>query len=248
MEYIKSLYGYSSGGPLVEDFAVYGNGAAMLKGAAVMRGTTLGTNLNYAILASGALTDIIGVLHEAHALVAAGTDTNVDGTSYGQRKIITDPFAIYRARFDTADTMAVASVGTTTTVTVTSGETNMGGGWLYCVSGTGIGRLSLITTDDGSGEYTTAAAHGLAVNDTLIKIVPKWHQLIKISTDATMIGTDAAAGSGRVVIRDLWIQSNSIQLTRLNPLNHSGLTGLNTDNVRFYADIMFSNHVFNLTD
>ena len=248
MEYIKSLYGYSSGGPLVEDWAVYGNGAAMLKGAVVIRGTTLGTNLNYAILGTGALVDVIGVLHEPHALVAAGVDTNVDGSAFTQRKIIVDPFALFRARFDPADTMVVASVGSTTTVTVTSGETNLGGGWLYGIGGTGIGRLALINTDDGSGEYTTVDAHGFAVDDTLIKIVPKWHQLIKISTNATMIGTDAAAGAGRVTVRDLWMESDSIPLRRLDPLVDSGRTGLNTDNVRFFADIVFSNHVFNLLD
>lgn len=233
---------------LVEDWAVYSNGTIMKKGAVVMRGTTLGTNLNFAILGTGALADVIGVLYEEQAAVTAGDDSNAAGTNFTKRKVIVDPFSFYRAEFDQADTMAVASVTSTTQFTVTSGETNMQGGWLYCVAGTGIGELHLITTDDGSGLYTIKEAGTIAATDTLIKIVPKWHQLIKTSSDATMIGTDAAAGSGKVTVKDIWIKSDSIPLARLDPTKHSGLTGLNSDNVKFYADVIFRDHVYNTLD
>ena len=246
MEHKGNLFGLS--GLLLEDWAVYSNSTIMLKGAVVMRGTTLGTNLNYAILGTGGLADVIGVLYEEQPDVAAGAETNADGSVFTKRQIITDPFAVFRAEFDQADTMAIATIDSTTTFTVTSGETNMQGGYVYAVAGTGIGTLQLITTDNGSGQYTTKTAHGFGTDTTLIKIVPKYHQLIKLSTDATKIGTDAAAGSGAVTVRDIWIKSNSIPLTRLNPVTHSGLTALNDDAVVFYADILFRNHVYNTLD
>lgn len=245
MEFKGSLYAQN---PIMEDWAIFGNGAALVKGAVVIRGTTNGTNINFGILGTGALADVIGVLYEAHADAgAAGDDTNAAGTNYALRKVIIDPFAYFRAEFDQTDTMAVAAVSGAT-VTVTSGETNLQGGWLYAVSGTGAGRLALITNDNGSGDYTTKESTGWDSTTVLIKIIPKWHQLIKISANADMIGTDAAAGSGAVTVKDLWIKSDSIPLTRLNPVTHSGLTGLNTDSVKFYADILFRNHALNTID
>lgn len=247
MEY-KGSISIPGASELVEDWAVYSNNTIMKKGAVVIRGTTLGTNLNYAILGTGALADVIGVLYEEQAAVTAGNDTNAAGTNVQLRRIITDPFAIYRAEFDQADTMAIATIDSTTTFTVTAGETNLQGAYVYAVAGTGIGTLQWITTDNASGQYTTKTAHGFGTDTTLIKIVPKWHQKIKISSDATSIGSDAAAGSGDVTVKDIWIQSNSIPLVRLNPTLHSGLTGLDTDNVKFFADIIFRNHVYNTID
>lgn len=252
MEWKGSLYAQ---GPIVEQVAVYGNGANIRKGAAVMRGTTLGTNLNLAILATGAASDVIGVAEEPHTNASVGGDTNAAGTVYTVRKVVIDPFAYFRAEFDQTDTMAVASVGSST-VTVSAGETGLQGGWLYAVSGSGAGRLTLIVTDDTSGVYTTkdnmSIASGAAAawdsTTVLIKIVPKWHQLVKLNTTADAIGTDAAAGQATVFVKDIWIKSDSISLARLNPLIHSGLTGLNVDNVKFYGDIIFRNHNLNTID
>ena len=244
MEWKGSLY---AGAPILADVPVYGAAANIIKGAAVMRGTTLGTDLNFAIVATGSAVDIIGVLDEAHTNTTAGDDTNATGTNYTLRKCIIDPFALFRAEFDQDDTMAVLS-SSGTTVNVTSGETNMQGGYLYAVGGTGAGRLALVTTDNGSGAYTTKETTGWDSSTTLIKIVPKWHQLIKLSANASEIGTDAAAGSATVSVRDTWIQASSIPLQRLNPVTHSGLTGLNSVSVKFFADIIFRNHELNTID
>jgi len=247
MEWIGSLYGGKE--PLIAQWPVYGAGSALARGAVLMRGTTLGTDLNFAVVGASALVDVIGVIHEEHADPgAAGDDTNAGGTNYQTRTLITDPFALWRIEFDQADTMAIASSSSTTKILVTSGETNMQGGYLYAVSGTGAGTLQLVTTDDGSGDYTTKSAHGWDTTTALIKIVPRGHQLIKISTNGVNIGTDAAAGTGRVTVSDLKIKADSLALQSLNPINHSGLTGLNGLNVKFFAEIIFSNHIYSLLD
>ena len=246
MEHIGSLYGGKE--PLMEEWPIYGDGSAIRRGAVIIRGTTNGTNINFGILGTGALTDVIGVLAEAHADAgAAGDDTNAAGTNWTLRQLVCDPFALFRAEFDQADTMAVASASGTT-VTVTSGETNMQGGYLYAVSGTGAGRLTLVTTDDGSGAYTTKESTGWDSSTVLIKIVPRGHQLIKINATADMIGSDAAAGTGTVTIRNLKIQADSLPLQSLHPVRHSGLTGLNSRNVKIFAEIVFRNHIYNTLD
>lgn len=245
MEHIGSLYGGKE--PLLEQWPVYGGGSNIIAGAAVMRGTTLGTNLNFAILATGALTDIIGVLQVLDTNTSAGADTNAAGTNYTTRAVVCDPFAIYRAEYDQTDTMAVASVSDVS-VTVTSGETNMQGGYLYAVGGTGVGRLTLVTTDNGSGVYTTKEATGWDSTTTLIKIVPRAHQLVKLNSTADKIGSDAAAGSGVVTVRDIKIKADALPLQSLDPRKHSGLTGLNSQNVQFFAELIFRNHIYNTID
>ena len=126
-------------------------------------------------------------------------------------------------------------------------EDNIDGGWVYAVSGTGIGILQVITAADGS-TITTKTATGWDSTTTLIKILPQWHTLVKLNSAATMIGTDAAAGSGLITILENWVEADSIGLAPLDATLHSGLTGLNNRNVKFYADIIFRNHVLNPND
>ncbi|MEK7111964.1 MAG: hypothetical protein AAB875_01425, partial [Patescibacteria group bacterium] len=128
MELIGVLHG---GQAIIQDIPVRGNAANIVRGAAVMKGTTDGTNVGFAIVATGAGVDVLGVLIElTHVNTVAGDDSNATGTNYTLRRICIDPFALYRAEYDTADTMTVASVSAGD-VTVTSAEATLQGGWLY---------------------------------------------------------------------------------------------------------------------
>jgi len=243
MKFVYDLHGHSE---IVRDYPVFGSAANIGEGAVVIRGATPGTDQPFAILGTGALTDVIGVIKETHTNSVAGDDSNTTGTNFTERMILINPFAVYRIEYDQTDTMAVASTSGTT-VTITSLEDNIDGGYLYAVGGTGIGRLAFIVTS-ADGSCTTKETTGWDSTTTVIKILPLWHQLVKINAAATMLGTDAAAGTGTVTILQNYIEADSISLTRLSPVTHSGLTGLSTRNLKLFADIIFRNHVLNTLD
>lgn len=242
MKFAYDLHGFQE---IVRDYPVFGNAADIVEGAIVMRGATPGTNQPFAIVASGACADVIGLLKELHDYSVDG-DSNVGGTTLVNRKILINPFAVFQAEYDQTDTMAVVS-SSGTTVTITSIEDNIDGGWVYAVAGTGKGQLQFITAADGS-TITTKTASGWDSTTTLIKILPLWHQLGKLNTAGDKLGTDAAVGSAVITNLDNWIQADTIPFTKLDPTLHSGLTGLDTRNVKFYSDIIFRDHALNTID
>lgn len=245
---MRFIYDLTGADPISRDFPMYGAGANIIEGAAVMRGATPGTNQGFAIVAASAVADFLGVLAELHANSAAGADSKQDGTAYTRRKVIINPLAVWRSQYDTADDMDVASVSGTT-VTVTSLEDDIDGGWLLGDDGSGAygtgttgARLSYITTaaagscttkEDNSAIWTSAT--------DLLKVLPLMHQLIKVNTAADKLGTDAAAGSGRASVIENYIEAQGVPLQPLDPTKHSGLTLFNP---KVYSDIRFLNHAF----
>ena len=240
MKYVYSLDGSKE---IVRDFPVYGAAVDIVEGAAVIRGATGETDHGIAVVATGACADILGVLAELHDYSVSG-DTILAGTAYVRRKVIINPMAVYRAQYDTADDMDVASTSGTT-VTVTSLEDDIDGGWLLGDDGSGAygtgstGSLLQYLAASASGSATSKTASGWTSANDVIKILPLLHQLIKVNTAADKLGTDAAAGSGRAVIIDNWITADGLPLQQLDPTKHSGLTLFNP---RIFSDIRFLNH------
>lgn len=232
---MKFAYDLTGAEPIIRDYPVYGAGADIVEGAVVMRGATPGTNGGQLIVGVSALVDVVGVLAELHDYSVSG-DSLIAGTAWVYRKVIINPFAVYRAQYDSTDTMAVASTSTTT-VTVTSLEDNIDAGWLLGNDG----QLQFLTAS-AAGSATSKSASGWTSANTLLKIVPVFHQLIKINTAADKIGTDAAAGAGEVANLDNWVQARGIPLQRLDPTKHSGLT---LTDPKIFSDIVFRNHAFN---
>lgn len=242
MKYVYSLDGSKE---ISRDFPVYGAGADIVEGAVVIRGATPGTNGGLAIVGTGALTDVLGVLQELHDYSVSG-DSLIAGTAYIRRRVIINPMAVYRAEYDGADDMDVASTSTTT-VTVTSLEDNIDGGWLLGDDGSGAygtgttgAQLQYIAAS-ASGSCTTKTSSGWTSANDLIKVLPLMHQLIRVNTAADKLGTDAAAGSGLASIIDNWISADGLPLQQLDPTKHSGLTLFNP---KVYSDIRFLNHAY----
>jgi len=236
---MKWAYDLSGAEGIIRDIPVYGNAAAIISGAGVMRGATPGTNQGFAILATGACADFWGVLQELHAAVAAGADSKQDGTAYTYRKAIINPFAVWRTEYDSTDTMAVASTSTTT-VTVTSLEDDIDGGWLLGNDG----QLQyLVASASGSATSKTASAWTSA--NTVLKILPVNHQLGKLNATGDKLGTDAAAGSAVITVVENYLKARGIPLQKLNPTKHSGLT---LTSPVCYSDIVFRNHTYNSID
>lgn len=242
---MKFAYDLQGNSEILRDVAVYGAGVDIVEGAVVMRGATPGTNGGQAIVGAATYVDVIGVLKTLHDYSVVG-DSAIAGTSWVKHPVIINPFAVYNAEYDVDSAISVAS-SSTTTVTITSLEDNIDAGWLYAVAGTGIGRLEFLTSS-GSGTCTTKAASGWDSTTTVIKILPQWHELVDLTTAGTLIKTAAAAATGTLTVLENYIEADSIGKAPLDPTVHSGLTGLNSRNVKFSADIIFRNHVLNTLD
>lgn len=233
---MKFHYDLTGAQQLYMDIPVYGNGAAMLEGALVARGATPGTNQGFGILAPTGLASVLGLLGELHALVSAGADSKQDGTAYGLRKILINPFAVLLAEWSTG-AIAVASTSTTT-VTITSLEDDIDGGWLLGSDG----QLQYLTAS-AAGSCTTKSTTGWTSATTVQKITPLFHVTTTLSTDCTKLNQAAAAGTGKARILQNYIKANGVPFAPLDPTKHSGLT---LTSPKAFSDVIFTDHAFGI--
>lgn len=223
------------------EFPVSGGGSAITKGALLKRGATPATMNGHLrpCVDGNANPYTIGVLRENHA---TALDTDVAGTIFTTRPIdLVYPGRIVRAPFSlaSADTIVCTQAVTTTTMTVTSLEDDIDAAFLYVVSGTGAGQTNYLTAS-ASGSCTLKAAFATSLDTTsrFIKILPRFHTLMTLSSDGLSIASAAGAGSMRVLVTDILMERNG-ELVSLNPTMHDDLTGLNSlASLRFWADMI----------
>lgn len=243
---------------------VIGGAADLAAGAIVMRGATAETDLGVLINCTAtSLVDAVGVLAELHDYSESG-DASISGAdtwfgipatkvqSPARQVELLDAHTLLNIPYDLSDTAAVGSYSAPT-VTITSLEDNIDTGFLYIVGGTGIGQLEFIATS-ASGSCTVSSNFATALDNTstVIKILPLFHQLAKIAvataTAETKIGTDAGAGSARIMVMQNRIVRRGLDET-LDPHQHGGLTGLNSlSGLKFYAVVQALNTSFHPID
>lgn len=231
---------------LLKDVPVRHAGTTIVKGAVLMKGVTTGTDRGAAILATGAGTNTVGVAEQK--IPSSLTDYNADGTVHPKYKVSVNPMGVYLAEYsqDTADDVDPTSDSSGTTVNCTSIE-DIGGGWVYATAGTAIGQLQYVV-GAGAGTLTTKTAFAPvldAATGHFIKILPKFHVLGLLNATSDKLASQAAAGSFELEVLENYISANNIPFQPLDPTKHSGLTGLNSQNVRFYAEVMFRGHILN---
>lgn len=230
-----------------KSFPIY-SAADIAKGAAMMRGATYGTDGGCMILGATAVADFIGLLQDAYDFSTLGS-SNVGSGTQVLREVEINPGALIEAEYDQSDTAATTSAGSSTTFTATSLEDDIDSGWIYIIAGDAIGQLRrIITSAGGSCTVKTAFSPQTASGDTFIKILPLFHQLAKLTTDALRIGTDVGAGSGVVSVYENRIHTTFLSNEELDAGVHSGLAGLNGRSVTFYSIIRFRNHFLNTID
>lgn len=189
-------------------------------GALAMAGATADTDLGVAVVAASAGADVIGVVKQE--LASTTTDTTVAGTTWNKRAIeVAVPMFVLDVDYDQSDTAAVASTSSTT-VTITSLEDNIDTSWLYAVTGTGQYGIYFLTAS-ASGSATSKTATGWDNTTTCIKVLRIFHQLAKLNTAATKIGTDAAAGSYTCLVLNNYVVRAGKRFV-LDPTIHNGLT------------------------
>lgn len=226
---------------IVLNCPIYGAGADIAAGSAVKVGTTAGTDNGMLIAANGAsaIPDIVGVLGELHDYSVDG-DTLIAGTNHVVRPVY--PFAPLRVveiEFESTGIVCTEAVSTTT-LTLTSLEDNIDAAFLYVSTGLGAGQTNYLTAS-ASGSCTLKAAFGTSLDTTsyVVKLLPRFHDLISLSSDGTKLATQAAAGAVKGMILDLWIERNG-KRESLDPTKHAALTGLNgLRSVKFGADVCF---------
>lgn len=239
---MKFLYDIAGAQANIQKVPVYQAGATALKaGVALIRGTTAGTDQGAAILATGALADIIGVLEQATSV----TDYAI-GTANNMAKVCVNPMAVYMAEYDQASVVTATSASSGTTINCTSIE-NIAEGWIYTVGGTGPGELLLVTAG-GSNTLTVNTAPAVAFDNTttFIKVLPKFHELIAVNSTGDKLASQAAAGSGKARVLENFFKYTGQALVALDPTKHDAIKGLNSLSVKFYSAIMFLDHALNI--
>jgi len=238
------MYIASGRDPVLIKVPLYGAAADIADGALIMPGTTAGTDLGLFIVATNtaAGADALGVLQGIHDYSVVG-DSAVAGTSWVLGEVeLCDQYSPIWIEYDQTDTMAVAS-NSSTTLTITSLEDNIDTSWIFNTT-SGVKQLSFLVAS-ASGSATQKTAMGWTAADTCIKILRLGHQVAKLNTAGTKIGTDAAAGSWTVVVLENWFKADGYPLTMLDPTKHDNLT---LTNARFFAKILARNTIGHTTE
>ena len=219
---------------------IYGGGADVKRGAFVGVGATPGTDNGLLIKKSGssAIPDILGQLQELLDYSEEG-ESLIAGTAFVTKPVLlAQPFRIFRVQYDPTSVISATQAVSTTTITLTSLEDDIDAAFLYVQSGVGLGQTNYLTAS-ASGSATLKAAFGTSLDTTsrLLKILPRFHDIISLNSDGTMLASQAAAGAVKGMVIDTYIKRNE-RLEQLNPTKHDALTSLNgLRTIRFFADI-----------
>lgn len=238
---------------------VTGAGSDIPANSPLKRGDTPATNNGMLIPAGGtsAIADILAILEELHDFSESG-DTNIGGTVFATRAMeLIDCPPIITISYDltAANAIACTQAVSTTTMTVTSLEDNIDGAFLYVVSGTGAGQTNYLTAS-ANGSCTLKAAFGTSLDTSskFIKILPRFHKLLGLSTDGTKLSSQAAAGAVLGTIIDMRIRKSGVT-EQVSPLKHAAITGLVDasgtlipKDLRFEADIVLFDGLLNPVD
>jgi hypothetical protein len=240
--------------PIIRDMAVY-DGTGLAIGELLMLGTTdpdsnadQGISLITAYTNSSAeAVDAVGI-----CLETPGDTDNVYATAAGgpnYAKVIINPFAVYRAEYlqDAANDLAVTS-NSTTTLTITSLEDDIDGGWVFFpLNATGVKNSLRLLTASASGSATMDSALSVTAvgTDTIIKILPVNHRTTDLDTTATGLITRAAIGSGvSLHVLENHVRADGISTQPLRRLSHAGLN--NVTGSAFFADLVMLDHMLNM--
>lgn len=183
-------------------FPIDGKGSDIQAGAMLMPGvTTAGSGADdggCVVIADETGADAVGVLIALHDYSVAGDSDVYTGAANVMAEV--DPFypgCLVAVEYDLTDTMAIASMQSTTQVRVTSIIAAACGGWLYAYSGTGIGQLMFVIYNDDTDLFIKSAPTTalIAADTTLVHILPIFWKTHNLISTMDKFGTDAAAGT-----------------------------------------------------
>lgn len=248
-EYHEDLTGAE---PIIRDVPVYdaSTTAGFKLGEFLCLGVTHGSAdygvafiTGYNSSQASSMVDGLGITQEALA-----DGTNASGTGFAYLKAIINPFAAYWTEYDQSSAIAFTTSSTTWTFTGTSDD-DIDMGWAYVVSSAVTNAYDLRQiTAAASGSFTIdSALTATETGGTGIKIHPRNHRLLNLTTDATKLLMQAAAGAC-VSLHCIENYVTSASFSR-DPLKASAHRALKLDaTAKFYADVVMLNSVFNTID
>lgn len=211
---------------------LFGNGTNIVKGAAIVRGTTQGTNQGYGIVAPANTSMaglFLGVTEQPFNAATIDNDPSA-GTKYIQADLMIDPKQCYEAQYDNALTAGVFTNGLTMTavttgtpsITVTSLET-IAGGWLFFDNG----ELHYVASvSAGVATLKTATSSAISTSNKVAKIYYLGAPLLTLTTAADKIGiATAAQGTVQATVLENYVRSVGFDNVILDPTK--------TDNIIF---------------
>jgi hypothetical protein len=213
---------------------LFGNATNIAKGAAVVLGTTQGTNQGFGIVAP-ANTSMAGIylgVTEAPFNAATLDNDPSAGTKYLTTPVNIGPHVIYEAPYDVTITAATGRFTTgltltavttaTPSVTVTSLET-IAGGWLFFDNGE---LHYVLSVSSGVATLKSATSSAITTTNKALKIPYIGEVLITLNTAATNIsGGTAAQGAVQAAVLENYIRSVGYDNVDLDPTK--------TDNIIF---------------
>lgn len=233
---MKFHYSLGGGGLNMKKYPLYSATTAIVEGAVIMKGATAGTNQGFGIIGAPAYPGVLGVTAEPDTNTSAGGDSKQDGTAYTRYKLIVNPDAVYMCECTDPTTTNIAVASTSgTTVTITSLEDDIDGGWLF---GSDY-QLQWIATA-AAGSCTTKTSTGWTSSTKVTRLLPLFKILLDLNTASTKLLPAAAIGTGKVIVSENYIEVQGAKREVLNPLKHSGVTY--TSFAKLYSDIIFQNH------
>jgi|CXWL01.1.fsa_nt_gi hypothetical protein len=239
----------ASGKSTIVKFPIDSNGTTLVSGALLTMGVTAASNMGALIVSGAAAADAVGILlgpdfpAAANGAIAAEADSTIeDGAVRTLREVeLLHPGDIVAVEYDLADTVALASGSTTTGVVTSSDEET--GCWHYFTAGGGIGQLAYIKSySTDTATYKSALTTDPSTSSPfLIRIVAPGRTLVKLTTNASKLGTDAGEGTADVlVLKNEFTYDGAPGWMELDYVKHHNLQ-LNGLNPKFRALLCFTN-------
>ena len=231
-------------GPLVRDCPWY-DASSIIKG----QGLTYGATTKGAVLidCSAQAADVIGVSNEAKT--CSTTDITTGTLVFG--KTILNPDAIYLAQYDNAEASDIDVVScTTTAATLGTCDDDLDGSWLYANSGTGKGDLMYVgaaSTTVFTFDTTTALDTAWTSSTDVLLIKKPWKYNDSVGADLSATFDELLSdedSTGAIAILENYIEASTVAFGPLRPRQHHALSNLDEQNVKFYADIYFTDNAF----
>lgn len=212
---------------------LYGGAADIAEGALIVPGTTADQDKSVFIAAPGAGStvpaDIVGILNALHDYSEVGDSDPDHATAPALVKgpvhliLPGDEIGI---EYNTGVTVSATGASTTTSIVVTNLADQWDGGWMYVVSGTGVGQLAYAESSASGSVGVPTLTTAPDATSTLIGIMPVGSLLLSLSADATKLNTYAANTNyvlKAFVLRNQFTFDGKSGWETLDPTRHLGL-------------------------
>lgn len=240
------IYSYDLTGAaqLIRNVPLFGNATDIAQGAAVMRGSTAGTNTGYGIVAASTINTFLGVTESLFNADTLDNDPGA-GVKYILTPVTINPFAVYECEYSQTTGLSVASVSSGNP-TVTSLEA-IDGGWILVVGAPALGYLSYVKSVSGGAATLKTPNTAITSSSKVIKILPLYDDNVDLTTDATkIIGTTAAQGTGLIRVLENKVVAPGFDHQYLDPTKHDAITF--ASGFKFFAMINFETSIYNSTN